>query len=275
MRDQAREMKARYAAQSLVGGASHLTGDLALVADGALSMCLLRTAQELGLSGENLDLVQALLSYRTRAAAEGGLDPETPLSFEIHVDDLSTLTGWTRARAADALEAWAARAGVELPIERTGRPDGAGYRVDLSPLLERGVDATGASVRRMLSLHHFRELNASWIERVLQLDRLLMPPSSGRCAELEELVGPLWCRWETMACRDLQALVDLFDRPWTNSEEIYAGFAELVEFDDLAWPVTSTLGLRSPLSRVLYEQAGMRAQVRRDRAFGYTTEPLN
>jgi hypothetical protein len=65
----------------------------------------------------------------------------------------------------------------------------------------------------------------------------------------------------------------LFEQPWTNSEEIYATFADLVTFDDLAWILTSRFGLTEPLSRVLYEQAGMRAQVRRDRLLGYAPEP--
>ena len=130
------------------------------------------------------------------------------------------------------------------------------------------------ALRRFWSTRHFRTLYLAWTERAIGLERMFEPEGwAERFAGVESLAEGLRKRWTNIGVsRDLRAVAELFEQPWTNSEEIYAGFAELVTFDDLAWILTSRFGLIEPLSRVLYEQAGMRAQVRRDRMLGFTTE---
>lgn len=263
--------------QSMLGTAQGLPNELSRVLDGAMTARLLRSAQDAGIVGEGLDVIETLLIVWSEGAPAGSAEIKRPLCFEVDPIELAALVGWPLARTSAVLNSLF-QAGLLAKAELSDDPWSVGnVAVDLTPLLARVSSTTANALRRLWSVRHFRDLHDAWLRRADQLHRIFSDVGSAERFEgVEELAAELQQSWTNLSdARDFLAIAGLFERPWANSERIYTLFAELVAFDDEAWVITRRFGLTEPLSRVLYEHAGMRAQVRRDRMLGYAPESVS
>jgi hypothetical protein len=273
MISKAREVE-DFPLESLLGLTSLLPDKLATEMQGALAVCLVRSAAAMNLGVEEVDLVEATLSAWLGIIGGWRVQDQNPLAFGIHVDELAELAGWSDERTADALGRLAAAGALDLQDEEGDAVEDAAFAfitegspalIDLRPLFDHDRRRIIAALRRVWTTRHFRALREAWRERFEELrhffaDAEMKPAHSAS----QPAYAALRDRWNSFSNRRGRAFDLLFDDAWSNSEEIYACFAELCDLDDLARPLTEH-SFGEPLLKTAAEHAGMRAQVRQER----------